>query len=184
MLTPKKLRISYTLLSLWARGKTDEAITAYFHIIKPTSPQVKEGKDKHEEIAKIVRDTGQFPSWLSSIKLHKPLPEHEIIVPYNNFFDIKAIVDCLDSPSLFEYKTGISDSLKWANKLQVPFYFLVCELAHIPVDKAYLLHFNQYTQNSDWTLIWNNKKAREKAKNLIDTIAPEIYDFLLEQNLL
>jgi len=180
----KKLRISYTLLDLWSKGKTDQAIATYFHLPTPTNEAMRYGRAKHEEVAEVIEKTGQLPGWLSHIKLNAPQPEKKYIVEYNEHFDVSAILDCLDVPRLYEFKFSTSDSLEWAGKGQIPFYFLVAELAGLKIDKAFLIRYDKSTKKSDFTIVWNSPDKVERAKNMIDSLAPEILDHFIAQGLL
>ena len=180
----KKLRVSYSLLSTWAKGRVDDAVALYFHMDRPTSKAMEEGKRIHNEIAEFTRNTGKLPPYLPNITLDKPLPENKIVVSYNEQFDLVAVIDCLDSPNLIEYKTGFRNSLHWSNTKQVPFYFFVCELAGLGIERGDLIHYNQFTKNSDFVRIWNNDSLQEEARNYIDSLAPEIYDFFIKEGLL
>ena len=180
----KKLRVSYSLLHLWAQGKTDDAVSTYFHMDRPTTQAMSFGRRFHEDVAKYIEKEGKLPEWLFTHEIKKPQPELVVTVPYNELFDIKAIFDCLDVPNLFEWKSGVTNSLVWANTHQLSLYFLVAEIAKIKVEKAYLVHWNQYTKKGDFTIVWNNKSHIEYAKNMIDSYAPEIYDFFKNEGLI
>lgn len=179
-----KLRVSYSLLSMWERGQIDRAIATYFHAPMKATEPMKQGRTLHNEIEKHINKNKKLPDWLPKLQLYNPKPEEKLIVEYSDEFDISVVIDCLDEPNMFEWKTGVTDSLTCANTKQIPFYFLACELAGVPVKKAYLVHYNQHEKTKDWTIIWNNKTARENARNYIDSIAPEIQSYFLEAGFL
>lgn len=156
----------------------------YFHMKHPISKAAQEGINIHQAIADFTLATGKLPPYLPAITLKNPLPEKKLVVEYNELFDLSAVIDCLDSPDLYEYKTGGRSSLEWAQTKQIPFYFLVCELAKLPIWKGDLIHYNQVSQKSDFVRIWNHAGLREEARNYIDTLGPEIYDFFLKEGLL
>ena len=158
-------------------GDTDRAVRTYFHLDTQPTRQMIDGREIHEEIAEHIKKTGQFPEWFFNYSLLNPEPEKEVVVSYNDIFDLKCIIDCLDTPLMFEYKTGVTDSLGWTRTDQLPFYFLVCELADIKVDSAFLIRYNQYIKKSDYAVVHNHKGLRDHARELIDSVGTEIYSF-------
>lgn len=179
-----KLRISYSLLSAWERGRPDEVVNTYFHINNVKTPQLEYGEKFHEDMKDHITKMNSFPDWFFDFKLTVPEPEKKIIVPYNELFDISAQLDLIDMGTIYEYKTGVQSSGDWSRKNQLDIYFLACELAKIKVDKAFLLHWNQYDKSKDYTLIWNSPKKVENARNWIDSVAPEIHSFFHAQGLI
>ena len=179
-----KLRISFSLISAWLEGDTDRAIATYFHIDKPKSKAMTDGSDIHDQIAKYIEENKKLPPYMPQLPLNNPKSEVYHKVSYNEKFDLSAKFDLEDLPIIGEWKTGVSDSLEWSRTIQIPFYFLVGELAGLNIQKAYLAHFNQHTHTNDWLIEWNNKTAIDSAKNIIDTIGIEIWDHFTNQGLL
>lgn len=180
----KKLRLSYSLLSCWSKSRPEEAISLYLHQDRFVTPAMKIGREIHENIEKHVNLTKTLPTWLSSLKLKSPKSEFKMIVTYNELFDLSAVMDVLDEPTIYEFKTGVSDSVEWANGNQLPFYFLICQIAGITIDRGYLIHYNQNVKTCDWTMVWNGKRAIERARNLIDSVGPEIYEHFMKEGLI
>ena len=113
-----------------------------------------------------------------------PEAEKKVVTQYNELFDLSAVFDCIDSPNLFEFKTGVQPAIQWARKDQIPLYFLAAELEGIEIDKAYIIHYNQHSDTKDFVVIWNTPDKVEKAKNIIDSYAPEIHAFFQREGLL
>jgi len=180
----KKIRLSYSLLSLWEKGLYDEAVSTYFHLDKPISKQMEDGKRIHKEIEEHIKNLNSFPSYLINHILTVPETEKEVVVSYNEMFNLKGIYDCYDVPLIFEFKTGVQDSLEWLRTCQASIYFLLAELAKIEADSLYLIRFNQYTATTDFAIVHNSKKLRDKAKNYIDTIGPEVYSHFEREGLI
>ena len=183
-MNPPKLRISYSLLSCWLEGKTDEAVKLYFHVDHPVSRPMREGSEIHDQIAKHVDTNKILPDFMPPLPLVNPVTEVYHKVSYNELFDLSAKFDLQDPPIIAEWKTGVTDSLEWARTIQIPFYFLICELEGIKVEKAYLAHYNQHNHENDWIIVWNGKLQRDRAENVIQSVGPEIYQFFLDQGLL
>ena len=181
----KKIRLSHTLLSLWERGDYNAAVETYFHLDREITPQMKDGRRIHEEIADHIQKYNIFPEWFFDHRLHVPEVEKELVVPYNEWFDLKCFIDCYDSvpQDIFEYKTGVSDSLTWARTYQLPLYFLISELAGMHVNRGFLIHHNQYKKETDFVIVHNTEGKRDKARNFIDSVGPEIYTFFEKEGL-
>lgn len=146
---------------------------------------MEEGKKFHEDIADCITKRNMLPDYMDfSGKFLTPKPEHSVVVSYNELFDLKGVFDCLDEPYLYEFKTGVSDSLEWTRTQQIPLYFLICEIAQIGVDLAYVIRHNQYQKETDYTIVHNSKRLVEQARNVVDTVGPEIHTFFLDQGLL
>lgn len=171
---------------LWERGDSDGAVNTYFHLDKPITRQMEEGRKIHEQIEEHIGKYNNFPDWFFSAELLLPEPEKKIIVEYNEQFDISAVFDCLDVGTniLYEYKTGVANSLEHARTYQIPLYFFVAELAKINIEKAYVIRWDQYNKKTDWCVVHNSERLREKGKNLIDSVGPEIYAFFEQEGLI
>jgi len=180
----KKLRLSYSLMSVWSKGRIDDAVKLYLHQPLPTNKAMEDGKRIHKEIEEYIKSSKSLPPFFPKFELTAPLTEHKMLIPYNDRYDLSIVIDCLDAPSLYEFKTGTSESNNWIGTDQIPFYFLAMKHAGIEVEKAYLLHYNQYEKTSNWSMLWNGQEELEKATNLIESVAPEIYDYFSQNGLL
>lgn len=181
-----KIRLSYTLLSLWDRGDIDQAVKTYFHMDTPTTEAMEDGKRIHEEIAEHIDSEGRFPDWFFGKELIMPETEKEIVVNYNEMFDLKCYIDCVDhgDNTGYEYKTGKSNSLSHLRTWQVPIYFLIAELGGVKLDKMFLIHYNQHEDTRDFAIMHNTPQKREMARNIIDSIGPEIHKYFSDEGLL
>jgi len=180
----KKLRLSYSLLNTWDRGDVDGAVATYLHLARPTSRQINEGREIHEKIQKHIDTEGEFPDWFFNWKLGSPETEKELVVNYNEMFDLKCYIDCYDEGVVFEHKTGVSDSLTWTRTWQLPITFLICELAGVECNLGILVHYNQYNEKTDYTVMHNSKIQRDYARNIIDSTGPEIREYFLQKGLI
>lgn len=179
-----KIRLSYTLLSLWERGDIEGAVDTYFHLDRPTTEAMENGKKVHKEIEEHINKYNAFPEWFFNYELKLPETEKIVVANYNELFDLKGIFDCLDvvDKTLFEFKTGNSDSLEWARTWQLPLYFLLAELNKIDIEKAILIRNNG--KESDFVVVHNSKRLRDKARNIIDSIGPDIYEYFTKEGLI
>ena len=182
----KKLRLSWSLCNLWHRGEIDNAVQAYFHIDRPITRQMKEGKELHDKVGQYIQRHTAFPKWFFDYKLETPESEKEVVVSYNEYFDLKGYFDCYDSTTktLFEFKTGKTDSLTWSRSWQIPIYFLLGELKGLEIQSAFLIRYNQYIKETDFCIVHNSKELRDSARNFIDSNAVEIREFFLINGLI
>ena len=178
-----KLRVSYSLLSAWARGQVDQAVSIYCHLPGVTNQAMIEGRNIHEEVSNLLKEN-KTPKWMNNIKFNNPKSEIKIIVPYNELFDLSAVFDILDEPLLYEIKTGGTNSMDWLGEMQIPVYFLVAEIAKIQLNSAHLVHYNQKTDETDLAIYHNSKFVRDTARNWIDSLAPEIHEFFSKEGLI
>ena len=148
------------------------------------SDAMQQGKNIHQDISNIVNKDKKLPDWAGKFKLNNPQSEIKLKVPYNELFDISAVIDLLDKPDFYEFKTGKTAITDWANDFQIPLYFLTLKLAQIDVRRAYLIHLNQYSHISDFIVVHNSIKAIEEAKNIIDTLGPEIHSYFEHEGIL
>lgn len=181
----KKLRLSYSLISTWEKGDTKGAVDLYFHVDRKASKQMEDGKEYHKEIAEHINKFNRLPDYMNfNLTFKMPEPEKEVVVEYNELFNLKGVFDCFDNPDLFEFKTGVSDSLEWARTWQLPFYFLIAEINKTPVERAFLIRHNQYKKETDFAVIHNSQRLRDQARNVVDTVGPDIYTYFTDQGLL
>lgn len=180
----KKLRVNYSLLKAWEEGDIDRAVSTYFHIPGYTSKAMEQGSKIHEEIEEHIKKEGRLPDYMPNFELNEPEPEQKLIVEYNDRFNLSCIVDCLDIPTAYEWKTGVTDALAYTHYQQIPITFLACELAGHPIEKVVLAHYNQHEDKKDWVVFWNSKSIVNQAKNYIDSLAPEIDKYFRDEGLI
>ena len=176
-----KFRLSHSLLSLWGQGLIEDAINTYFHLNSKDNPRMAQGRELHQKWADTIKKNKVLNLGRSTFKFNTPKVEFgengELNKPYNELWDIGGRFDCVDGDTLYEFKSGVKNSLDYAGEYQIPFYFLLAELAEIPLTKAYLIHWNQYLDKTDFVIVWNDRKQIEKARNLVDSIGPQIFNY-------
>lgn len=177
-----KIRLSYSFLSLWERGDIDGAVATYFHLDRPVNKAMIKGRKAHQEIEDHIKMTKELPLWFFEWKFENPEAEKVVTVSYNELFDLKGVFDCLDSDTLFEFKTGNTGSLEWARTWQLPIYFLIAEIAEIEIAKAILIHSD--FKESDFVVVHNTQSKRDDARNRIDSLGPEIFDYFEKEGLI
>lgn len=180
----KKLRLSYSLLSYWDRGDVQGAVDCYFHVDKAGNAAMENGKKVHEELAEYISTYSSFPEWFFNYPLQLPECEKAVTVPFSEIVDLKGVFDCLDpvNKTLFEFKTGNSDSLEWARTWQIPLYFLIAEIAKIDIEKAILIRNDG--KKSDFVVVHNSQRLRSRARNIVESLSPEIWEYFNNEGLI
>jgi hypothetical protein len=141
------------------------------------------GLETHKKIEEHINKTNTFPEWFFNYPLTLPETEKQVVVSYNEMFDLKGVFDCFDSvdKTIFEFKTGGADSLEWARTWQLPIYFLIAQIGGLDVSKAILIRNNGV---SDFCVVHNSKRLRDRASNIIDSLGYEIREYFLNEGLL
>jgi len=176
-------RANYTVLNAWSSGNWDGAIEMYFSLKKFTSRAMGEGKDYHDQFEEETRKTGHLPAIFGGKQLNKPVVEFKNTVKIEEWLQLKFKIDCLDEPTIYEYKTGKETSESYAESHQLGVYGVGCTLSGIFVNKAEVYHFDQYTKKVDMSVRWITKKMLENDLNWIVTISSEMHNYFLENDL-
>ncbi len=177
----KKLRVSYTLLSLWRGGQHEKALQFYLKKLKLTSPAMEAGKKWDDYVCKYALENNKLPVEFGGDTLSNPKAQVKIEVPFNEICDVVGVFDVLTDDTLYEIKTGnAKDSSDYAMDFQVSMYLMLAP----NVEKAYIVHYDQYIKEHDRTLIWNSPEERERGKNFVESLSPEIYDYFLKEGVL
>lgn len=180
----KKLRASFSLLSLFEKGLYKEALDAYLHRGGITNDAILDGRKYHKKWEDEINKTNKVKIGKTEISFHKPLTEYKFYVPFNELADLSVVIDCLDAPIIYEWKTGGQSSTSYGSGYQVPFYFLACQLKGIEVNSAILVRYDQAKNEEDATIIHNGTKTIERARNYTESLVPELYKFLEGENAL
>lgn len=180
----QKLRVSYSLLDIFSKGRVDDAVRMYLRLPGFTSPALEDGKLYHKRWEEEIMATKTIRIGRTVFNLKNPRTEEKHLIPYNKWWDLSGVIDCVDGDSFYEFKTGKSTSLDYASSYQVPFYFLMYDLLKKPKKQAFIIHYNQHTKEGDVMKLWGGEMMLERAKNFIDTIAPDVYDYFKNAGLL
>jgi len=181
----KKLRISYTLLELWKRGRIADCVNYYQKVSREVTPAMEYGKNFDDYINNYVIRFDTLPPELGGYGLKHPRPQVKLEADLNEKWELVTVFDILEDEVLHENKTGLSkDSADYANDYQVSMYLYMCKLKNILVKKAYINHYNQWTKQYDRTLIWVTDREAERGKNFIETLAPEVENYFTQMGIL
>lgn len=180
----KKLRLSYTLLNLWQMGKVDEAISYYFKLERVPTEAMEQGIVIDRLIKKTIENEKKLPDFMGGVKLLNPKPQLKIEIEYNEYFDLVGVIDCYDEGKVFEFKTGKMTSMDYLKSYQTKLYAYLLTKKNYEVKEIIVIRFNQKENISDWAKMFFNEEINEQARNFIDSIAPEIYQFFTQKGLI
>lgn len=178
-----KFRASFSVLSQWADGNWERAVKSYFKLEQFTTPAMAMGKEWHEKWAQHTNATGCLPVEFGGAKLKKPITELKTVVSLDDWLDLVFIIDCLDEPDIHEYKTGKQSSEAYANTKQLGVYAVGATLKGYLVKRGIIHHYDQYTKKTDTSIVWLTDKLIDDAHNWIFTIAGEMHDYFIKNEL-
>lgn len=129
--TGKKIRVSYSILSAWARGDFDRAVAPFVGGIVPGTEAMEDGKRYHEKWEAETLKTGNLPQIFGGHKLNRAKLEmstkKEIWV--TDWCQLSGILDVQDFPEYLagysrgiDYKRSKSTATTWANGYQHKVY--------------------------------------------------------------
>jgi len=179
----QKFRASYSVLNTWADGNWERAVEMYFKLRQFTTPAMAMGKEYHEKWANHTKATGCLPTEFGGAKLTKPVTEIKSVVSLDEWLDLVFIIDCLDEPTIHEYKTGKQSSEAYAGGMQLGVYAVGATMQGFYVTKGIIHHYDQYTKKSDNSTVWLTDKLIDEAQNWIISLASEIHNYFITNNL-
>jgi len=172
----KKLRVSYTLLSVWASGRTDDAVNIYLHKPMPKTRQMEEGIKWDEMQMKNIEKEKKLTKEFNSFAFIDPKTQMKLEIPYNEKVTLVIKPDVYDSPMIMELKTGKRSASSYLNSKQLDMYGLGCHLAGLEVGKIVVIRYDQYKNEADWAFKYMDEGILDSARNYIDSLYPEIYE--------
>lgn len=154
------IRVSYTLINLWVRGKHDEMVAYYMGAKTEPTAAMQRGKDYDSYITDFVQANSRLPDSLGGIQLLSPINQVRMdFVDAENDIKFVFVPDLIDNKILYEFKTGITDLSQYLSAMQIPSYLYLLNRLGIEIDKAYLINEKQ-----GWYLIANTEEIRERGR--------------------
>ena len=178
-----KFRGSFTILNTWKRGQWKEAIKMYFHLDDFETPAMREGKKYHEHLADYIDKNKQFPEELGGGKLHIPKTELKIVKQLEDWLEIVGVIDCLDGDTIYEFKTGITESDEPGFEKQIGMYAYLAAISGYKIKKGIVIHYNQHIKKVDNSTYWVTPKLLKDTGEWIQTIASEMHNYFNENKL-
>lgn len=181
--TQPVFRASFSVLSLWASGRRDEAVKAYFKLDRVETDAMREGKLFHAQWERETEETGCLPKTFGGAKLTKPRTEVKLEHMLEPWLQVVIVIDNLDEPVIHEYKSGRTPASDYTNSFQPKIYGLIAKLKGFKVERCMIHHHNQHTGKSDSAWCWITDKTDEEAANWLVTYASEMCSYFDEHNL-
>lgn len=175
-----KIRLSYTIVNLWIRGELEELARTILHLPRETSQNQLNGLEFEKMVFDTVKREKRLPEALGGLKMASAEIQKKIVVSYNSLADLVGVMDLYDGNEqvIYEIKYSKSSSADWLNTPQLPFYFLLCTMAGLKVKKGIVYSFNPSSSDYDTSILYFSQRKVLEAKNIIDSLLPEIYDFI------
>lgn len=180
---PIKFRASYSVISTWASGNWDMAVGMYFKLKKFQTEAMAAGAEIHKEWEAEIKKTKALPKVFGGKALNNPKPEFKTVVELEPWLDLVGVIDVLDEPTVYEFKTGKTSSEIHANSIQTGVYGVLATYAGIYVDKTEIYHFDQYKNKTDMSVVYLTDKYLNDAHNWIISFASEMHSYFTENNL-
>lgn len=179
----KRFRASYSILSAWESGQYQRAVEMYFGIGGIETKAMRDGKRFHEAWAEETKKTGCLPEIFGGRKLIAPKPELNVIAELTPWLDLSGFIDCLDGSTIYEYKTGSTESSVYANGWQVYVYQLLAKFYGQDTKLAFVLHHDQYLKRNDTSIVHLTDATLRSATEWVLTNSHAMHTYLLRNNL-
>lgn len=177
-----KLRISWTLLDLWRRGRVDDAVSYYLGLEQKKTKEMSFGIEEHKKNEDIVKTLKKLSDSFGGLRLKNPEPEIKIELPYNEIADLVGVIDVYDEGVIYELKTGKIPSVSYLSSPQLSIYSYLLSKSNKPVEKIVIIHYDGKT--TDWAFKWFYPSLLNEAENFIDALTPEIYKFFKDKKII
>ena len=177
-----KLVINFSTLSAWSKGSPDLAVNCYFHTGQPNEAMI-EGTRYHSVWEAQIKLTKKLKVGRTTLRFKAPKCEYFIHTKFDDNFDCRGTIDCLDVNKIGEWKTGKTKISDWAGTQQIPFYFMLCGLMGLKIEYAELLHYDQHQDKTEYMRIWNDEDKVKAVRNWAETLAGEMLSYWTEHNI-
>lgn len=177
-----KFRASYTVLSLWASGRWEQAVETYFKLDRFVTPEMAEGKEYHKEWESYISKKKRLPDIFGGKKLLNPQTELKLTAQIYPWLELVGVIDAYDKNILYEFKTGGTSASTYTNAFQLSIYAVLGTLNDLYLEKAELHVYNQYTKQADMSLVHITDKTLESGLNYIETLSGEMHEYFLKND--
>lgn len=181
-----KFRASWSVLSVWASGDYEKAIKGYFKLEEYKSKAMDQGKALHKLWEKEIIKNKALPLDFGGKKLINPEPEKKIVVQIEDWLELVGVIDCIDSPTIYEFKSGKTNSESYANTKQTGIYAVLATLSKIFVDRAEIHHYDQTKpigKRHDMSMVYLTDSLLKESFNWIITMSSDMHNYLLVNKL-
>lgn len=185
----KTLKLSYSILNTWSKGKFDEAVGQYLGKPMPATPHMEFGKIKHEIWSNYASTHKKLHPELGSDALFDPVVEtkYQRLLPLNEEYQIllRGIPDVYDCPPhlngerIIELKTGLGTATSYVDEMQLPYMKLLRPNAILGEYHCYNQYFGKLTK----AVRYLDDTDADLALNHIYTYGGELLQYLLANKL-
>lgn len=168
---------------MWSTGRWEDAIKAYFKLDRFVTRAMAEGSDFHDEWQTHCMKTKTLPTVFGGAKLNNPVCEDKKVIPVYEWLDLVIKADCIDSPIIHEFKTGVLGSDDYVRTYQPAIYAVGCVFLKIPVERVQIHAYNQYAKTSTFSEIVVTESLLKKGLSYIETVGSEMHNYFMENGL-
>jgi len=172
------------MLSAAKRGDWNMVVNMFLHKEMPRTEEQQEGLLYHKRWEESIKKNKAVKIGQGEYIFNSPKCEQKLEVDYGEDFTLVGVFDCLDGDRLYEWKTGTQDVGSYAASYQLPIYFLLAQLKGIKIDEAWIVHYNQYTNEGEMAIVKNSPLAIEEASNYVDTLGGMVKSYLQQLKLI
>lgn len=168
-----KLKISYSIISMWEKGDINGVIEALNGHWQKPNKYMQYGIEQHEKWEAEVKQTGCLPEVFGGQELVKPEVEKYRKIQVLDWLWLSGITDLQHGENgeyLVDYKTGKTVSDAYLRTMQAPIYKILFPEAKL---FRYLCH-NQYNGTITSSYLRLTDKLREEALEKVVTVACDI----------
>lgn len=175
------MRVSYSILSCWARGDYERALAMYFREPLPSTPAMELGKKFHDEWEKEIGNTKSMPAVFGGAPLQKHSTElrtkREVML--NDWLQIVGVLDLLEGHIGRDWKSGKTPATAYSNGFQHKVYQVLYPL----INQFEYWCYNPITGGVTMSLIHLSDQSLEEGVNWIMTHAGAMRAYLEQNNL-
>lgn len=180
-----KIRVSYSILSAFDRGDIVGAVNMYYKVFRPTNIHMEQGIEFHQQWQVYTDKYKKLHPQLSSKNspLIDPRTELKLETDITPEIQFVGVVDCVDEPIIYEYKSGGKPSSEYANGNQIDCYAVLLSKFDIKINKGFYLHYDQIIKETDSAMVWITEDRMKKAEEWIIKNALEFKKHIEDNNL-
>jgi hypothetical protein len=176
------IRVSYSILSAWARGDVDRAIAPFLgEEVLPTQAMI-EGKEWHKKWEDETNRTGCRPKIFGGEKLTNARAEVKLVRQLTDWCTLSGVIDLMDDEQDEDHKTGKSTATDYANGFQHKVYHVLD-----PSKKRFRYNcFNQHLPSNHpdavtVSIVHLTRKTLEEGIEYVLTHAAELREYLIRE---
>ncbi len=177
------ISLNQTTMHAWATGQYQKAVEHYFKLANFTTEKMADGTALHKQWSEYIEANNKLPVEFGNKPLIKPLPEGKLTVKLQPWLELYGTPDCIDSPIIYEFKSGKRSSESYASSWQTRIYAVLATYAGIYIDKAEIHHWDQYTKKHDMSVVWITDQVLKEAYDYIEAIASDMHHYFDQNDL-